>query len=107
MFEKVHIPVLGIIENMSYHICSKCGHKEKIFGEGGGSKVAEQYGIELLGQIPLHIHIREQSDDGTPIVVSDPNGKLAATYKRIARKIASSLYFSGKTEPGTIFTVNS
>lgn len=107
MFEKVTIPVLGVIENMSYHICSKCGHKEKIFGEGGGAKVAEQYGTELLGQIPLHIHIREQSDDGMPIVVAEPGGKLALTYKRIARKVASSLYFSGKTEPSTIFTVNS
>jgi ATP-binding protein involved in chromosome partitioning len=107
MFEKVNIPVLGVIENMSYHICSKCGHKEKIFGEGGGIKVAEQYGIELLGQIPLHIQIREKSDDGIPIVAAEPTGKLAGTYKRIARKIASSLYFSGKTEPSTIFTVNS
>ncbi len=92
---------------MSYHICSKCGNKEKIFGEGGGIKVAEQYGIELLGQIPLHIQIREQSDDGTPIVAAEPTSKLTGTYKRIARKIASSLYFSGKTEPSTIFTVNS
>ena len=107
MFNKVDIPVLGVIENMSYHICSKCGHREKIFGEGGGAKVAEQYGTELLGQIPLHIHIREQSDDGMPIVVAEPGGKLALTYKRIARKVASSLYFSGKTEPSTIFTVNS
>ncbi len=106
MFEKVNIPVLGVIENMSYHICSKCGHKELIFGEGGGEKVAEQYGISLLGQIPLHIHIREQSDDGKPIVVAEPNGKLANIYQRIARKIAANLYFSGKTTPSTIFTMN-
>lgn len=106
MFEKVNIPVLGVIENMSYHLCSKCGHKEMIFGDGGGAKMAEQQGIQLLGQVPLHIHIREQSDDGTPLVVAEPHSKLAVNYKKIARKIAASLYFSGKTAPSTIFAVN-
>ncbi len=106
MFEKVNIPVLGVIENMSYHVCSKCGHKEMIFGEGGGIKMAQQQGVQLLGQVPLHIHIREQSDDGVPIVVAEPHSKLAVNYQKIARKIAASLYFSGKTEPSTIFAVN-
>lgn len=106
MFEKVNIPVLGVVENMSYHICSKCGHKEMLFGEGGGAKVSEQYGTVLLGQVPLHIHIREQSDEGVPVVAAEPYGKLAGAYQKIARKIAARLYFSGKTAPATIFTVN-
>jgi ATP-binding protein involved in chromosome partitioning len=77
-----------------------------IFGEGGGIKMAQQQGVQLLGQVPLHIHIREQSDDGVPIVVAEPHSKLAVNYQKIARKIAASLYFSGKTEPSTIFAVN-
>jgi ATP-binding protein involved in chromosome partitioning len=88
MFEKVGIPILGIVENMSTHVCSKCGHEEHIFGEGGGERMGKDYDVELLGSLPLDIHIREQADSGKPTVVADPDGKVASLYKRIARRIA-------------------
>ena len=87
MFEKVKIPVLGIVENMAIHICSQCGHQEHIFGHGGGEKVAAQYGTELLGSLPLDLAIREQGDNGTPIVLADPGGDVAALYREIARNV--------------------
>ncbi len=107
MFNKVDIPVLGVIENMSYHICSKCGHQEAIFGTGGGQKVAEQYGIALLAQLPLHIQVRECMDEGRPPVEAEPGSKLALNYLRMARKVAAALYFSGKTIPSSILAINS
>ncbi len=88
MFEKVGIPILGIIENMSLHICSKCGHEEHIFGEGGGERMGRDYDVEMLGALPLDIRIREQTDAGKPTVVSDPDGAVAAIYKQIARRVA-------------------
>jgi ATP-binding protein involved in chromosome partitioning len=88
MFEKVGIPILGIVENMSVHICSKCGHEEHIFGEGGGERMGKDYNVEMLGALPLDIHIREQADSGRPTVVSDPDGRVAQIYKQIARRIA-------------------
>jgi ATP-binding protein involved in chromosome partitioning len=88
MFEKVGIPILGIIENMAVHVCSKCGHAEHVFGAEGGRKMAEQYGVDYLGSLPLDIRIREQSDAGRPIVVADPTSPITATYKDIARKMA-------------------
>ena len=88
MFEKVDIKILGIVENMSTHICSKCGHEEHIFGAGGGEKMCADYGVEFLGGLPLDIHIREQADSGKPTVVADPNGKIARVYRQIARRIA-------------------
>ncbi len=88
MFEKVGIPILGIVENMSLHICSKCGHPEHIFGEGGGLKMGKDYDVELLGELPLDIRIREQADSGMPTVVADPDGATAKIYKQIARRIA-------------------
>jgi ATP-binding protein involved in chromosome partitioning len=88
MFEKVGIPILGIVENMSTHVCSKCGHEEHIFGEGGGERMGKDYNVELLGALPLDIHIREQADSGKPTVVSDPDGRVSQTYKQIARRIA-------------------
>lgn len=88
MFEKVGIPVLGVIENMSTHICSKCGHAEAIFGEGGGAKLCAEYDVEFLGRLPLTMEIREQADSGKPSVVADPDGKIALIYKEIARKLA-------------------
>lgn len=91
MFEKVNVPVLGVIENMSTHICSQCGHEEHIFGEGGGQSMAQQYGVELLGSLPLDIRIREQTDSGKPTVIVDPEGTLAASYREIARRIAAKL----------------
>ena len=88
MFEKVGIPILGIVENMSLHICSKCGHEEHIFGEGGAARMANDYGVEVLGALPLDIAIREQADSGKPTVVSDPDGRVSAIYKQIARRVA-------------------
>ncbi|WP_423708583.1 iron-sulfur cluster carrier protein ApbC [Undibacterium sp. WLX3042] len=88
MFEKVGIPILGIIENMSTHICSNCGHAEAIFGEGGGQKMCADYGVDFLGGLPLTMVIREQADSGKPTVVADPDGKIAQIYKEIARKLA-------------------
>ncbi len=86
MFRKVDIPVLGVIENMSLHICSNCGHEEAIFGAGGGERIARDYETELLGQLPLVIEIREQTDSGIPSVVADPEGRVAQIYRGIARK---------------------
>ncbi len=88
MFEKVNVPILGIIENMSIHVCSKCGHEEHIFGAGGGEKMGKDYDVELLGALPLDIKIREQADSGTPTVVADPDGPSARIYKQIARRVA-------------------
>jgi ATP-binding protein involved in chromosome partitioning len=88
MFEKVGIPILGIVENMSLHICSKCGHEERIFGEGGGNRMGQDYNVEFLGALPLDIHIREQADSGKPTVVSDPDGRVSQIYKEIARRVA-------------------
>jgi ATP-binding protein involved in chromosome partitioning len=88
MFEKVGIKIVGIVENMSTHICSKCGHEEHIFGAGGGEKMCADYNVEFLGGLPLDIRIREQADSGNPTVVADPNGNIAKVYKQIARRIA-------------------
>ncbi|MBI2295729.1 MAG: iron-sulfur cluster carrier protein ApbC [Betaproteobacteria bacterium] len=88
MFEKVGIPILGIVENMSVHVCSQCGHEERIFGEGGGERISKDYDVEMLGALPLDITIREQADAGKPTVVSDPDGRVAQIYKRIARRVA-------------------
>ena len=88
MFEKVNIPILGIVENMSLHICSKCGHEEHLFGEGGGARMSKDYGVELLGALPLDISIREQADSGKPTVVADPDGQVAEIYRKIARRVA-------------------
>jgi ATP-binding protein involved in chromosome partitioning len=88
MFEKVGIPILGVVENMSTHICSNCGHTEAIFGAGGGEKMCADFGVEFLGKLPLQLSIREQSDSGTPTVVAEPDGAVANIYKEIARKVA-------------------
>jgi len=91
MFEKVGVPIVGIVENMSTHICSKCGHEEHIFGAGGGEQMCRDYDVELLGSLPLDIKIREQADSGMPTVVAEPDGKIAAVYKQIARRTAVKL----------------
>jgi len=91
MFEKVQVPVLGIVENMSIHICSNCGQAEHIFGEGGGERMAAQYGVAFLGGLPLDIRIREDADGGHPSVVADPEGAVAKIYRDIARKTAAAL----------------
>lgn len=91
MFEKVDIPVLGIVENMSTHICSQCGHEEAVFGSGGGEKIAANYNTELLGKIPLALQIREEADAGTPIVFSEPESKYAQAYTSVALKMVEQL----------------
>lgn len=96
MFEKVKVPVLGVVENMSTHICSNCGHEEHIFGTGGGSSMAEQYDVNFLGSLPLNIRIREDADGGQPSVVTDPDGDIAMAYRRIARRVAAQLAKQGK-----------
>ena len=96
MFEKVEIPILGVVENMSTHICSECGHAEPIFGTGGGEKMAEEFDVELLGQLPLDINIREQADGGEPTVNSMPDSKVSQIYKEIARKTAAKLAVKSK-----------
>ncbi|MFT0171191.1 iron-sulfur cluster carrier protein ApbC [Paraburkholderia mimosarum] len=88
MFEKVGIPILGIVENMAVHICSNCGHAEHIFGAGGGERMAKEYGVEVLGSLPLDIAIREQADSGNPTVVAAPQGPVAEIYRAIARRVA-------------------
>ena len=91
MFEKVGVPILGIVENMAVHVCSNCGHVEHIFGADGGKKMATEYGMDYLGALPLDMQIRLQADSGKPTVVSDPDGEVAAIYKAVARKVAVSI----------------
>ena len=97
MFEKVEVPVLGIVENMSTHICSQCGHEEHIFGAGGGQRMAEQYNVELLGALPLDIRIRSETDAGAPTVVTEPDGSIAEIYREIARRTAARLALQAKS----------
>jgi ATP-binding protein involved in chromosome partitioning len=92
MFRKVNIPVLGVVENMSLHICSNCGHEEAIFGTAGGERLAEQYGVGLLGRLPLQRSICEQTDSGRPPVVAEPDSPVARIYREIAVKIAAVLW---------------
>jgi ATP-binding protein involved in chromosome partitioning len=96
MFEKVGIPILGIVENMAMHICSQCQHAEPIFGTGGGERMSKDYGVEYLGGLPLDIRIREQTDSGRPTVVADPDGPLSQSYRTIARRIAVKVAQSAK-----------
>ncbi|MDA8522193.1 iron-sulfur cluster carrier protein ApbC [Acidovorax sp. NCPPB 4044] len=88
MFEKVGVPILGIVENMAAHVCSQCGHVEHIFGEGGGRRMAAEYGMEYLGALPLDLQIRLQADSGTPTVVADPGSEVAGIYRQVAREVA-------------------
>ncbi|MEI7443498.1 MAG: iron-sulfur cluster carrier protein ApbC [Burkholderiales bacterium] len=96
MFEKVGIPILGIVENMAIHVCTNCGHAEHIFGSGGGERMSKDYGVEYLGGLPLDIRIREQADSGRPTVVADPDGEIAKRYKDIARRVAVKIADSAK-----------
>ncbi|AUV00491.1 iron-sulfur cluster carrier protein ApbC [Phytobacter ursingii] len=102
MFEKVEVPVLGIVENMSMHICSNCGHHEPIFGTGGAEKLAEQYHTQLLGQLPLHISLREDLDRGQPTVISRPDSDFTGLYRKLAGRVAAQLYWQGEVIPGDI-----
>lgn len=96
MFEKVNVPVLGIVENMGVHVCSNCGHSEHVFGAGGGERMAAQYGVQLLGSLPLDGRIREEADGGKPSVVADPASARAQAYLRLARRTAGELARRGK-----------
>ena len=100
MFEKVSVPVLGLVENMSIHICSNCGHQEAIFGEGGGIAMAQKNNIDLLGALPLDITIRQNADHGRPTVVADPESQAAEIYRSIARKMAAKLALKAKDYKG-------
>ena len=96
MFEKVGVPILGIVENMAVHVCSNCGHVEHIFGADGGKKMAAEYNMDYLGALPLNMQIRLQADSGKPTVVSDPDSEVAALYKAVARKVAVSIAAKNK-----------
>jgi len=87
MFNKVNVPVLGIVENMSTHVCEQCGHEEHIFGQGGGQQMAEKFGLELLGSLPLDRKLRENMDRGTPSVLVEPEGDIAQAFQKIAKKV--------------------
>ena len=96
MFEKVGVPILGIVENMAVHVCSNCGHVEHIFGADGGKKMAAEYGMDYLGALPLNMQIRLQADSGKPTVVSDPDSEVAGLYKAMARKVALAIAAKNK-----------
>ncbi|MBI2745010.1 MAG: iron-sulfur cluster carrier protein ApbC [Burkholderiales bacterium] len=96
MFEKVGVPILGIVENMAVHVCSNCGHIEHIFGVDGGKKMAAEYGMDYLGALPLNMQIRVQADNGKPTVVADPDGEVAGIYKAVARQVAVSIAAKNK-----------
>ena len=102
MFEKVDIPVLGLIENMSLHICSNCQHEEAIFGQGGGETMAKEFGIEFLGALPLDMSVRMSVDDGVPTVAADPDGQISMIYRGMARKLAATLSAKAKDFSGKI-----
>ncbi|WP_053844845.1 iron-sulfur cluster carrier protein ApbC [Paracidovorax avenae] len=96
MFEKVGVPILGVVENMAVHVCSQCGHVEHIFGEGGGRRMAEENGMAYLGALPLDLQIRLQADSGTPTVVAEPDGEVANIYRRVAREVAAKIATQAK-----------
>ena len=96
MFEKVGVPILGIVENMAVHVCSNCGHAEHVFGADGGRRMASEYGVDYLGALPLAMSIREQADAGQPTVVSDPDGEVAGIYKSVARQVAIKIALRAK-----------
>lgn len=102
MFERVSVPVLGIVENMSMHICSKCGHQEAIFGTGGALRIAEKYQVKVLGQQPLHIRLREDLDKGTPTVAVAPESEITQSFLQLAQTVASELYWQGSVIPSEI-----
>ena len=91
MFEKVEVPVLGLIENMAVHLCSNCGHTEHVFGAGGGERLAAQYQVPLLGSLPLDIRIRERGDAGAPVVIAEPGSAAANAYREAARRLLEEL----------------
>ncbi|MDR2260253.1 MAG: iron-sulfur cluster carrier protein ApbC [Azoarcus sp.] len=96
MFEKVNVPILGVVENMSIHICPNCGHEEHVFGAGGGQRICDDYGVAFLGALPLDLRIREEADSGAPSVIASPAGRAAAIYREIARKTAVAIAAMGR-----------
>ncbi|EHK90306.1 iron-sulfur cluster carrier protein ApbC [Aggregatibacter actinomycetemcomitans] len=102
MFERVSVPVLGIVENMSMHICSNCGHQEAIFGTGGAEHISDKYNIKVLGQQPLHIRLRQDLDRGEPTVIAAPDSEIAHSFLQLAEKVASELYWQGSVIPSEI-----
>lgn len=99
MFRKVHIPVLGVVENMAVHICTNCGHAEHLFGEGGGEKLASQYGVELLASLPLSMLIREQADGGKPTAAAEPESQIAMVYQELARHVGARIVLQEADAP--------
>ena len=106
MFEKVGVPILGLVENMAVHVCSNCGHAEHIFGADGGKRYAAEKGLDYLGALPLALSIREQADSGTPTVVAEPNGDVAATYRHMARQVAARLALRARDASGQLPTIS-
>jgi len=106
MFRKVEVPILGIVENMSIHVCSNCGYSEHIFGDGGAQRIAENYDVTLLGELPLDANIRLQCDEGHPAVVSDPDGKVAEIYLEIASKLTQQLAETGPASGGPSISIS-
>ncbi|MDO4626199.1 MAG: iron-sulfur cluster carrier protein ApbC [Pasteurellaceae bacterium] len=102
MFNKVKVPVLGIIENMSMHICSHCGHQEAIFGTGGAEKIAQKYQVDVIGQLPLHLRLRQDLDQGVPTVVAAPDHEISHAFLQLAEKVATELYWQGSVIPSEI-----
>ncbi|KOO11374.1 sodium:proton antiporter, partial [Vibrio xuii] len=100
--EKVHVPVIGLVENMSYHICSHCGEKEHIFGAGGAEQMSQEYGLDLLAQIPLHISVREDIDNGKPTVAARPDSEHAKQNMALAQSTCARMYWKGKEKPESI-----
>ena len=96
MFEKVGVPILGLVENMAVHVCSNCGHAEHIFGEGGGRRLAQEQGMHYLGALPLDLKIRQQADSGQPTVVADPQSEAAGIYRQVARDVAARIALQSK-----------
>ena len=99
MFEKVGIPVMGVVENMAVHICSNCGHAEHLFGEGGGEKLASQYGVDLLASLPLSMVIREQADNGKPTAIAEPESQIAMVYQELARQVGARIVLQEAAAP--------
>lgn len=99
MFRKVSIPVLGVVENMAVHICSNCGHTEHLFGEGGGEKLASQYGVDLLASLPLSMLIREQADNGKPTAIAEPDSQIAMIYQELARQVGARIVLQAAAAP--------
>jgi ATP-binding protein involved in chromosome partitioning len=106
MFRKVNVPLLGVVENMGVHVCSNCGHAEAIFGEGGGELLSSDYGVEVIGALPLDRSIRENTDRGNPVVVAEPDGAVATAYRALALRVVERVQeLADKTGPGPVISI--